>query len=300
MNDETYRSFEGELKLMERDGEFLYDVEIWLLNDKVNRNGWRYENLEQNKNLFCGTPILCAYVGKRIGDGHNFSMVKDTETGEEVPSFLDSRAERIVGCLSENPEDIRMEERDGTQWIVGRGFLWAWYARELVNKIEDDKANGKEMSISIETLVTRSYDEDGVEVEAEWKVLGTTILGDGVAPAVADARIVALQEITSEFEELKLRAASYIDAHEDEEKINSEQSDSAEINKPQENNIKGVTTWQRCGPAEPTAMSINWRTISTPPSILTAVCTVRTSPAPWHMPPCWLPRASLPRQMPIP
>lgn len=209
--EQAYRSFEGGIKLMERNSDFLYDIEIWLLNGLVNRNQWKYENLEANKNLFCGTPILCAYVGDRVGDGHTFRMKKDRDTGEEYASFMDANAERIVGALSEKPEDIRLEEVDGVQWIVGKGFLWAWYARELVDKIENDKANGRDLSISIETLVTKFEMDGDVERELEWTVLGTTILGDGVMPAVEDARIVALQEITGEFEELKLRAASYID-----------------------------------------------------------------------------------------
>lgn len=241
MSEQTYRQFEGEIKLMERNTEFLYDIEIWLLNDAVNRNGWRYENVAENKDLFCGTPILCAYIGERIGDGHNFSMTTDPETGEKVPTFLDAKAERIVGSLSEKPEDIRVEERDGKTWVVGKGFLWAWYARELVDKIETYSEEGKGISISIETLVTESYEEEGVEVESKWIVLGTTILGDGVAPAVADARIHALQEITGEFEELKLRAASYIDNPDGEKKDNSEEPEGD--NKPHENNItKGVNT----------------------------------------------------------
>lgn len=205
------RTFSGEIKLLERNSRWLYDVELWLLNDAVNRNGWRYEDMEGHKDLFCGTPLLVAYLqnGNVIGDGHNFRMVTDPETGEERASFTDATAERIVGALSENPNDIRTEERDGNTWIVGKGFLWEWYAPELVDKIADAAQQGRGMSVSIETLVTRSREEDGVEVEIDYEILGTTILGDHVQPAVKDARIVAWQARANEFKELKLRAASY-------------------------------------------------------------------------------------------
>lgn len=224
---EEYRSFSGEIHVLERKNDFLYNVEIWLLNEKVNRNNWKYINLEEHMNKFAGTPILVAYVndGKGIGDGHNFRMEKDPKTGEPAPSFTDATAERIVGALSEDEKDIRLVERDGTVWVVAKGTLWRWYAKELVDKIERDSLQGRDMSISIETLVTKYHMEGDVEVEEEYEILGTTILGDHVAPAVADARIVALQDIGSEFKELKVRAASYV---------------GEETPKPQKNKKKGM------------------------------------------------------------
>lgn len=206
-----YRSFEGQIKTLRKRGEFLFDVEIWLLNDAVNRNGWKYVNLEQNMAKFAGTPILVAYTkdGKQVGDGHNFELVPDKETGQMVPSFTGADAERIVGALSDDVREIRTEERDGNIWVVGRGSLWRWYSRELVDKIENDAEQGRAMSISIETLVTRSRNEGDVEIEEEYEILGTTILGDHVAPAVAGARIIALEELKEKVNNLKLRAASY-------------------------------------------------------------------------------------------
>lgn len=234
------RTFSGEIKLLERNSRWLYDVELWLLNDAVNRNGWRYEDMEGHKDLFCGTPLLVAYLqnGNVIGDGHNFRMVIDPETGEERASFTDATAERIVGALSENPDDIRTEERDGNTWIVGKGFLWEWYAPELVDKIADAAQQGRGMSVSIETLVTRSREEDGVEVEIDYEILGTTILGDHVQPAVKDARIVAWQARANEFKELKLRAASFNNVSGTEDDAVEPMNDEIE-NKPKSNN-KGV------------------------------------------------------------
>lgn len=210
VENENYRSFRGEIRNLQADGEFHLSVEIWLLNDIVNRNGWQYINLERHRALFAGTPILIAYTngGKGIGDGHNFATKIDPMSGEEIASFTGATAERIVGALSEDQADIRLEQRDGNTWIVGRGRLWKWYARELVEKIERDARQGRSMSISIETLVTRNRMEGDVEVEEEYQILGTTILGDHVMPAVAGAHIAALREM-KQFNELKIRAASY-------------------------------------------------------------------------------------------
>ena len=71
------------------------------------------------------------------------------------------------------------------------------------------------MNVSIEALVTKSHMENGIEIEERWIPLGTTVLGRGVAPAVAGAHIRALSE-ESGFENLKLRAASFLDTSGDE------------------------------------------------------------------------------------
>lgn len=258
--EETYRSFTGEIRNLQKRNEFISEIEVWLLNDKPNRNGWQYTDMSGNKDQFAGTPLLIAYVnnGRTIGDGHNFEMQYDAQ-GNESPSFVAPTAERIIGMLSEDKNDIRVEQMvDGTEWIVGKGFIWKWYAKEAVEKIERDSKLGKPMSISIETLVTDYHtNEEGIEVEDKYLVLGTTILGDGVTPAVEGAHIVALSALASEFEGLRIRAASYMgneeepdepdDEEESEEEVEPEEADDdvAEEtpieNKTQKSNEKGET-----------------------------------------------------------
>ena len=223
MADE-YRSFDGEIRNLVKKNEFIYEVELWLLNDIPNRNGWQYTNMSGNKDQFAGTPILIAYVnnGKTIGAGHEFRMEYDEE-GNEAPDFTGAGHERIIGMVSENTSDIRIETNEaGVNWIVAKGYIWKWYAKQAVEKIERDTESGEPMSLSIETLVYKSHMNENVEVEDEYLVLGTTLLGDGVLPAVADAHVKALQEIESEFKELRIRAASYINAEEIEEEEQDE------------------------------------------------------------------------------
>ena len=112
----------GELRVLWQVNEYLYDVELWLLNAEVNRNKWKFINLEEHRALFAGTPILIAYINKGagIGDGHNFELRRDPKTGKERPSFTAETAERIVGSLSDDPRDIRLEERDGVTYLPMR------------------------------------------------------------------------------------------------------------------------------------------------------------------------------------
>ena len=207
-SQDNYRSFEGHMKVLSAESQLLKKVEIWLLNNHVTRNSSRYENLPEHMNKFVGTPVLVAYVnnGRTVGDGHNFRMKRDMN-GDEYPTFTDATSERIVGWIND-ATDIRVEEDvdTGEQWIIAYANLWTWYAPELTEMLTVQGAEG--MDVSIETLVDDPVIEDGIEVYRSWTVLGTTILGKGVTPAVAGAHIR-----TCSFEEelngLKLKVASY-------------------------------------------------------------------------------------------
>ena len=207
-NVSLHRLEVGRLKVLEAVNRKLYRVEIWALNDKVNRNGWKYINLESHLKEFQDIPILTAYLrnGKVIGDGHNFDMRTDPKTGEQYASFTAADAERIVGWIPKD-SNIRIEMEGETKWVVVKGYLWTWYARELVEKIA---GQGGGMEVSIETLVTREHREDGYDVEEEYVVLGVTVLGDGVMPAVAGASIQSLAALRSSMEQEILKAASYL------------------------------------------------------------------------------------------
>lgn len=197
----------GELRVLQRLSDYEFGVEVEIMRSGVNRNRWDYRNVEKYYQSFLGTPILIAYThgGSRVGDGHNMEIRRDRKTGETYYSFTGGTAERIVGTLSEDPEDIWLEERDGQTWIIAKGRIFAFYAKELVDKIIETGT----MSVSAETKVHEEHrDEQGVDVFTDWTGIGVTILGDGVAPAVPGANIAALAAMQEEFKELKLRAAS--------------------------------------------------------------------------------------------
>ena len=202
----TYNSFPGKLRVLSKEDEFLYKVEVWLLNSEVNRNNWQYLNLDEHRHLFADTPILVAYTGGKVGDGHNFRMKRD-ENGEAYASFTDANAERIVGWFK-NDSDIRIEEKDGVRWIVGDGTIWSYYARELADLLTEQGAEG--MDVSIETLVNSYEVKNVVEVFDSYQILGTTILGKGVNPAVAGAHIRALS-LEDDLKDFKLKVASYME-----------------------------------------------------------------------------------------
>lgn len=226
MPEQIIRNFTGELKVLNTNSRFIMPVEIKALNSLPNRNNWQYVNLAQHLGSFSNIPILTAYLmnGAVIGDGHNYSEKRDKQTGEEYVSFTDADAERIVGWVGDN--EARLEIIDGVEWVVLNANLWEWYSKELCDKI----ARQGSMEVSIETLVTKEHMEGDIAVEEEYIVLGVTVLGDAVSPAVAGADISVrttkhLSEIRDAMKEEILKAASYIEGKNSEEivqeKINS-------------------------------------------------------------------------------
>ena len=197
----------GELRVLQRLNRYEFAFEADILRDGPVQGGrWVFNNLAENYQTFAGRPVLVAYIGSKIGDGHNARERIDPETGESYRSFTDATAERIVGAISDDPEDLTLVEKSGSMWVQVKGILWSAYAPELVEKI----VRTGRMDVSIEADVFEIREEDGKEVYDSWAGIGLTILGDDVDPAVPGANIRALAEMQEEFESMKLRVASLV------------------------------------------------------------------------------------------
>lgn len=213
----------GELKVLQRLNEYEFGFEADILRDGPVQGGrWVFENLAENYKSFAGRPVLVAYIGKRVGDGHNSREVRDPKTGEVYRSFIDPTAERIVGTISEDESDLSLVEQDGYTWVRVKGRLFAEYCRELIETIE---RTGR-MAVSIEANVYDVRDVGGVEHYDRWTALGLTILHPDTAPAVPGANIRALSDMEEEFESMKLRVASLV--KESESRKGKPQTDSTE------------------------------------------------------------------------
>ena len=178
----------GQLKVLQKLNPYEFGVELWLMREGVNQNRWNYQNLEKYYKTFVGRPILIAYVMGKIGDGHNSQRKTDPRTGKQYNSYTDGTAERIVGTLSDDERDFSLKKRDGQTWIVARGKLFAFYAKETVDEI----VRTGRMDVSVETLIDENHMDGDVEVEDVWSGVGVTILGAGVAPAIPGANIARL------------------------------------------------------------------------------------------------------------
>lgn len=211
----------GELRFLQRLNKFEMAVELDILRsglihvggtagndpddlDRKQIRNWEYRNLDRYYKTFAGKPILIAYVGRRVGDGHNSQTKTDLRTGEAYESYMAPTAERIVGMVSEDESDLTLIEREGNTWERVKGRIWTNYAPELTEKLMRTGS----MSVSVETNVLEAHTENDVEVMDVWEGLGVTVLGDGVAPAVPGANVRVLAALQQEFEDMKLRVAA--------------------------------------------------------------------------------------------
>lgn len=197
----------GEIRVLQKLNDYEFGFEADILRDGPVQGGrWVFENIRENYKTFAGRPVLVAYVGSKVGDGHNARERRDPKTGEVYRSFMDATAERIVGTISEESSDLTLVESDGYTWLRVKGRIFAEYARELVEEI---MRTGR-MSVSIEAEVFDVREEDGVEYYPRWTGLGVTVLSHDVAPAVPGANIRALADMEEEFNDMKLRVASLV------------------------------------------------------------------------------------------
>lgn len=206
INQQHNASAEGILKVLSSGNGLMQDVELWLLNNKKNRNKWTYLNLEKHLDLFEHIPILVAYVDGKLGkeSGHNFREIRKPD-GTVYASFLDEDAEHIVGFIPDK-KNVRIETKDGIPWIVAKGQIWKWYAQELVAHLKEQGLEGQQ--ISIETLVEETtYDAQNDEVFTKWLPIGVTVLG--CQEAVEGAFIKTLSALgVEQIREKTLRVAS--------------------------------------------------------------------------------------------
>jgi hypothetical protein len=194
----------GLLEVLDRDSDLNYNVKLRIMRSGLNRNNWDYRNIEQFAETFKGTPILCAYPGNQIADGHN--MDEALWNGEIICDFTGPNAERIVGAIGEGENDVWTETGEDGTWIIANGKLWRFYNRQLC----DHLAEQGRMEVSAETEVIEEHDENSVSIFTAWRGLGVTILHETVAPAIPGASIQALKAMNSEkWNSLKLKAASY-------------------------------------------------------------------------------------------
>lgn len=204
------KTSKGQLRVLSQQDEWTFKVELLLLNEKKNRNGWIYKNLKEHLNEFLNTPILIAYLPNKTGDGHNFRLKYDPETGEEKPDFTGADAERICGVIPNDADAVSLVDKDGVEWVKCTGTIFAYYNEPLVKLLRVQGA----LEVSIETLVNDGYTEDdGTEVFTKWQVLGTTILGTDVPPAVPGAKIYRLSDMGKRFDAYKIRVAQYQEQH---------------------------------------------------------------------------------------
>lgn len=205
-----HRIFEGQLRVCSTDDKKNYKVQLMLLNEITNRNKWRYTRVAEHINEANDIPLLYSAFDGKIGNSHDFEIIED-EKGNRYASFIGAKSEHPYGWIPSiinGQSNAHIENIDGVDWLVATAYLPSYYNVEMIKELE---SNGNQMPISIETLVTLSHYDGDVEVMDKYSIIGVTILGVDVRPAVANAKVRKLSANGETFQEIKLRVASLAD-----------------------------------------------------------------------------------------
>lgn len=192
------------IKILREISPYKFEVEVKVMRNGVNENKWDFQNIADYYKTFAGAPILIAYVRGRVGDGHNSDTKTDLKTGRTYQSYTSDTAERAVGHLSVNELDMRLENDGAYTWLIAKGVIWRYYAKELVDKIE----RLGEMNVSAEINSLDEHVNNGITEITRWAGMGVTILGDGVAPAIPGSNIKELAAYRTQLNEIKQYVAS--------------------------------------------------------------------------------------------
>lgn len=183
--------------IIQNNDDFLY-VRLQIIKEGLNLNNSNFllEGMQKCKNTFKQKPILCAYPkdyingNYKLGDGHNSETCYDSEEDILYYSYLDASCERCVGFVPLENE-IKIENIDGSNWIVLDAFIWKRYNYELVKELLKKRNKGLTNKISVEVSLTDFYELDNIEYIKEFIGDGITILAtdDSVLEGIQGANL---------------------------------------------------------------------------------------------------------------
>jgi len=185
----------------------------------LNDSFFTLEGMEEFKDTFKNTPLLCAFPkkfmedGYKIGDAHNSKIAYDKETDTEYYSYLDPTSERCVG-FTPGDSDIQIEMINGERWLTLNSLVWTQYNFELVKDILKKKRTNGKTRVSVEIEVEDYTEKDGLDYLNKWRGLGITLLNDNVQEAIQGANLVAYSEST-QYEKYKLAMSFAYDKQEE-------------------------------------------------------------------------------------
>ena len=69
-NSSMHRIVEGQLRVCATDSKKNYKVKLMLLNEKVNRNNWRYTNVLAHTDEAQDIPLLYSVINGKVANSH--------------------------------------------------------------------------------------------------------------------------------------------------------------------------------------------------------------------------------------
>ena len=167
-----------------------HPVKIRIMSSGVNWNGSDFviDSLEMAKDTVSYAPILANIVKRDDGEldanGHDIDFEMKIDYMGNI-SFKETYIEKPVGVFLANSCERKYDEENNVYFLEAYGYIWKQYS-DMYDILKRDEM--KDVSVEIE-VQDGSYRDDGIYEIRGFNVLGCTILGNGVLPAIDNSRV---------------------------------------------------------------------------------------------------------------
>lgn len=167
-----------------------HPVKIRIMSSGVNWNGSDFviDSLEMAKDTVSYAPILANIVKRDDGEldanGHDVDFEMKIDYMGNI-SFKETYIEKPVGVFLANSCEKKYDEENNVYFLEAYGYIWKQYS-DMYDILKRDEM--KDVSVEIE-VQDGSFRDDGIYEIRGFNVLGCTILGNGVLPAIDNSRV---------------------------------------------------------------------------------------------------------------
>lgn len=178
-----------------------HPVKIRIMSSGVNWNDCDFviNSLDIAKDTVSYAPILANIVKREDGEldanGHDIDFEMKIDYMGNI-TYKETYIEKPVGVFLANSCEKKYDEENSVYYLEAYGYIWKQYS-EMYEILERDGM--KDVSVEVE-VQDGSYRDDGIYEIREFNVLGCTILGNGVLPAIDNSRVEFNFSITKDEE----------------------------------------------------------------------------------------------------
>lgn len=178
----------------------LVKVRIMSSGENYNGSSFTINSLNNAKNSVAYSPVL-ANIVKNDNDewdygGHDINTeIKMDYNGNVV--IEEEYVERPVGVFLNNSTEIKYDEELDVNYIQAYAVLWDTYSKA----IDILKRDGvKDVSVEIEVTQGELRDDGYYEIQ-EYNILGTTLLGQNVLPAIEGSKVEMCFSLNDDYQD---------------------------------------------------------------------------------------------------
>ena len=168
-----------------------HPVKLRIMSSGTNWNNCDFviDSLEVAKDTVSYAPILANIVQREDGEldanGHDVDFEIKIDFKGNI-TFKETYIEKPVGVFLANSCERKYDIDNDVYYLEAYGYVWKQYS-EIYEILKRDEK--KDVSVEVEVQDGSYRDTDGVFEIRKFNVLGCTILGNGVLPAIDNSQI---------------------------------------------------------------------------------------------------------------